>query len=117
MRFSEYKATIKKLKEKCPPAFPVSVRRQKLKELDGTWLDGACSLRDEKFYIQISNKLGEQLAVETLLHEWSHTLAWNYRHDVVCYSGTTEEWDKASHDANWGIAYAEVYRAYMDIED
>lgn len=103
MGFESYRRLVSVLKKKCPPAYPVSVRRVKL-----TSLDGDCILYKKKFYIRISSNVCESSAIETLLHEWAHARAWSHLHDK--WDG--EEFDERSHDASWGVAYAEVYRIY-----
>ena len=98
-----YNEIVQILKKHCFVAFPISVRRMKLKNLDGD-----CSLYQKKFYIRINIELNEQLAIETLLHEWAHARAWNHLHDSL----NCEEFKQKCHDASWGVAYSEVYRIY-----
>lgn len=66
------------LREKLPPAYPVTVRRVKMKGLDGD-----CMLENKKFYIRINNQMSEGSAIDTLLHEWAHARAWNHLHDSL----------------------------------
>jgi hypothetical protein len=61
--------------------------------------------------------LDEDAAVEVLLHEWAHALAWNYTLDRMAQSPDLEpaEFDRTSHDEAWGCAYSRVWRAYLDV--
>lgn len=103
-RFKQYQSLLRMLKEKCPAAFPVSVRRVKLSRLEGRcWKDG------KKFHIQIDKSLDEGRAMDVLVHEWAHARAWNHMLDNA---PTDEAFNKLAHDAAWGVAYAEIYSAY-----
>ena len=103
-RFKQYQSLLRMLKEKCPAAFPVSVRRVKLSRLEGRcWKDG------KKFHIQIDKSLDEGRAMDVLVHEWAHARAWNHRLDAA---PTDEAFNKLAHDAAWGVAYAEIYSSY-----
>lgn len=103
MQYQSYKKLVSILKKRCPAAFPVSVRRLPLSNLDGD-----CTLDKKKFYIRINSHLPEISAIETLLHEWAHARAWNHLHDSL----DGKEFHDRSHDASWGVAYSEVYRTY-----
>jgi len=103
MVFDNYKKLIRLLRKQCPPAYPVSVRRVKLRDKDGD-----CYRKDSRFFIRINKELAENSCIDALLHEWAHARAWNHRHDVLDCS----EFEKAVHDASWGVAYAEVYRVF-----
>jgi hypothetical protein len=103
MDYRAYKTLVSILKQKCPAAFPVSVRRVKM-----SGLDGDCSLGKKQFFIRINRDISEASAIDTLLHEWAHAIAWNHLHDSLDW----QEFEKRSHDASWGVAYSEVYRVY-----
>jgi len=102
MAYESYRKLVHILKEECPLAFPISVRRMKIAD------DGDCCLYNKKFYIRINNDLAEQSSIDTLLHEFAHARAWNHLHD----SQGAEEFEEKIHDAFWGVAYSEVYRIY-----
>jgi hypothetical protein len=104
-KFTNYKFLIKILKNHCPAAYPVSVRRVAL----GGGLDGDCYKEKKKFLIRINRDLDEWKAIDTLLHEWAHARAWNHLLDSA---ETEEHFESFSHDASWGVAYSEVYRTY-----
>ena len=103
MEYRAYRKLVSVLKKRCPVAFPVSVRRVKLFNLDGD-----CSLGKKKFFIRINQGLSETSAIDTLLHEWAHARAWSHFHDSLDWT----EFEERSHDASWGVAYSEVYRIY-----
>jgi len=105
MEFKAYKQIIKILKEFCPLAYPVIVRRVALKSHDGD-----CTLYKKRFTIRINKSMNEGAAIDTLLHEWAHARAWNHLHDAV----NEKEFAKRVHDASWGVAYSEVYRTYEE---
>lgn len=103
MDYRAYKKLVSVLKQKCPAAFPVSVRRVKM-----IGLDGDCGLGKKQFFIRINRNISESSAIDTLLHEWAHAIAWNHLHDSLDWP----EFEKRCHDASWGVAYSEVYRVY-----
>ncbi len=88
-----YREVVSLLKRKCPAKFPVHVRRVTLKE------DGECMFKEGEFWIRINRELEAYMAIEVLLHEWAHALAWNEKKD-------------AHHDG-WGIAFSRVYRIFL----
>ena len=102
MDYRAYKHLVSVLKKKCPVAFPISVRRIKMRD------NGGCHLDKKKFYISISHELSESSAIDVLLHEWAHARAWNHYHDSL----DLIDFEKRCHDASWGVAYAEVYQIY-----
>jgi hypothetical protein len=75
--------------------FPVSYRRRTISDDDGF-----CTFKDDHFAIMIKDDLPEWFAVEVLLHEYAHALAWGR--------------DEDQHGYNWGMAYSVVYRTFLD---
>ena len=65
------------LRELLPAAFPVVVRAATLPP-DTL---GCCHRTDARFVIRLAGTLTEQQAIEVLLHEWAHSLAWNHALD------------------------------------
>jgi Zn-dependent peptidase ImmA (M78 family) len=76
---------------------------------------GECCRRQRRFVIRLNDQMGENQAIDVLLHEWGHALAWNHLLDRLAKSPDTspEEFEQASHDEAWGCAYARVWRAYL----
>ena len=72
---------------------PISVRRVKLSPT----LYGEVYLQKNKYLIRIDKNLLENSAMDILIHELSHVMAWS-----------CEE-----HGREWGIAYSKVYRLYL----
>ena len=93
-----YRKTLSFLRKEFSVDYPVRVRRQKLdKETDGDCL----FLNDKKYFrVRINKKLKEYEAIETLLHEWAHVLAWD-----CC--------NKDYHCDAWGKYYSRIYRKYF----
>lgn len=105
-----FQATLAALREECPAGMRVVVRTTR--SLPGNIL-GECQRFYMCFVIRLNWSLGEHEAVETLIHEWAHALAWNFSHDNLSRPGvaTRDEWERATHDEAWGLAYSKAYRA------
>lgn len=101
------------LRELCPAAEPVVVRT--------SWLPGnilgECIRRRARFVVRLNNQMAQEQAIETLLHEWAHALAWNYALDKLAREPgvSPEVFDAASHDEAWGCAYSRVWRVYSEV--
>ncbi len=91
-----YRQVVRFLKENCPADMPVKVRRVKVP--DDRF--GDCGKNDDHYLIRICRKVKEDHAIEILLHEWAHTLAWH-----KCSS--------EDHCNEWGKAYSRVYRLFL----
>jgi len=80
--WGEFRKILVGLREFCPPAKPVIVRT--------SWLPpdilGECRRGPSRFVIRLNNELRQDQAIETLLHEWAHALAWNYSLDRLAGS-------------------------------
>lgn len=103
--FKKYAQLVRVLKKHAPCAYPVSVKRKKLNKK----LEGLCWKDAKKFVIHIHDEVDEARAIDILLHEWAHAMAWNSLLDTA---KTHEEFDKLSHDGSWGVAYSKVYNVY-----
>jgi predicted SprT family Zn-dependent metalloprotease len=90
-----YRKVVKLLRSKFPPKWPLNVRRCKLSPT----LDGDCQFKTDHFLIRINRDLQEHEAIETLLHEFAHTHAWDVSTDM--------------HSDEWGRAYSRVYRVFL----
>ena len=105
-----FASTLACLRRKCVPAQPVIVRT--------SWLPpdtlGECVRRERRFVVRLNRTMTEWQATETLLHEWSHALAWNYTLDRMARDPDVdrERFDAASHDEAWGCAYSWVWRVF-----
>jgi hypothetical protein len=105
-----FAATLAYLREKCITAQPVIVRT--------SWLPpdtlGECVRRKRRFVVRLNRAMNEGQAVETLLHEWAHALAWNYSLDRMARDPDVDRelFEAASHDEAWGCAYSRVWRAF-----
>ena len=98
----------------CPPAYPVLVRAGKTPSN----IDGFCVRRDRKFVITIDHGLGVDCVINTLLHEWGHALAWNYRLDKAADDFAAgliraDQFDDVAHGPEFGIAYATCWRMFV----
>lgn len=91
-----YKELVKFLKKDFPQKYPVSVRRVKM----SNEYDGDCQLKKGKFLIRINKSLSEHVAIDTILHEYAHCIAWK-KCTVDC------------HCSEWGKAYSRLYRAFL----
>ena len=94
MRYSFYRTVVKTLKDKTYTRYPIYIRRIKMSDF------GECELdkKNKRFIIHINRKLAQSIAIEIVIHEIGHVLAWGK--------------DKQDHGRNWGIAYSKVYREY-----
>ena len=109
--FEEFRAVLGHLRHECPPAMPVVVRTSQMPPT----LAGECRVRPNRFVIRLSDTMSQEEAIQTLVHEWAHALAWNYTLDRLMVSpGMTDEvFQLACHDEAWGCAYSRVWRAYL----
>jgi hypothetical protein len=100
------------LRERCPPAMPVVVRTSRLPRN----LLGDSARRKKRFVIRLNRQMMNDQAVETLLHEWAHALAWNFSLDRLSKMPGLDPvvFERASHDEAWGCAYSRVWRAYLE---
>ena len=98
------------LRNMLPPAFPVVVRAGDLEP--GTL--GACHRTDDRFVIRLAAPLDEQQAIDILLHEWAHALAWSHTMDRLVEMPDLEqaEFERLSHDGAWGLGYAQVWQTF-----
>lgn len=103
------------LKERVPLNKPVTVRRIKrpilAKCASAKTPDklepqlGTTDLVNGKFLIQISAVESKATQIDTLVHEWAH---------CVAYEAQRKSKTVWTHDALFGLAYAQVYRAFYE---
>ena len=55
------------------------------------------------FQIMINRRQSLSLRLDSLLHEWAHCMTW-----------LGDESDMEDHGAEWGIAYARLYRTFLE---
>lgn len=111
--WDEFRSVLAYLRDSCPTAKTVVVRTSWLPEN----ILGECARRKTSFVIRLNNKLDEQAAIETLLHEWAHAMSWSYSLDHLANQPDVDprEFERASHDEAWGCAYSRVWRAYLTL--
>ena len=87
------------LRREFPPRYPVTIRRTSFREkFHGytVFLDD-----DLRFVIRVRIDQSTALQIDTLIHEYAHVLAW---------FGLDED----VHAEEWGVAYARIYRAFIE---
>lgn len=91
-------SVVNELREKLPPKYPVSVR---IGAMPKSYSDcsGLTFKIGKRYIIYVKQSLNWDGAIDTLLHEWAHTLAWA---------------GKVDHDPKWGIAFAKCWREIID---
>ena len=111
--WSDFKATLADLRRRCPAALPVVVRMARLTDT----ILGECVRRRKRFVVRLNDRMAEPQAIDVLLHEWAHALAWNFAVDRLINAPDTDpvEFERACHDEAWGCAYSRVWRAYLDV--
>lgn len=73
---------------------------------------GYCRRLKSQFHICISSNLGQEFAIEMLIHEWAHALAWPGKADCLASSRMPRsQRQRPFHGTDWGKAYSEVYCA------
>lgn len=106
----EFKVVLTRLRLQCPTALPVVVRTSWMSDT----ILGQCVRRRHRFVVSLNDGMDQPQAIETLLHEWAHALAWSYSLDKLARDPdiAREAFEAASHDETWGCAYSRVWRAY-----
>ncbi len=112
--YEAFRGVLATLRLELPPARPVVVRTKVFQESFPAMTFGECVRSSERYVIRLNAKMDQNMAIETLCHEWAHALAWNYLLDRLVWDPevTREEFEAASHDGAWGCAYSRVWRAY-----
>ena len=106
----EFRDVLAGLRLQCPTALPVVVRTSWLPDT----ILGQCIRRRHRFVVSLNDGMDQPQAIECLLHEWAHALAWNYSLDKLARNPdvTREEFEAGCHDEAWGCAYSRVWRVY-----
>jgi len=103
IHYGKFAMVVRYLKKNLPPAYPVSAKRMyglpkdSMADIELVEKDG-----NKKFIIRISRKLGNDISILMLLHEWAHAMAWQEGQKV----------QHPDHGAEWGVAYSRVYTAF-----
>ena len=108
-----YQNVLEGLRLLCPPALPVVVRSGRL----AAWVLGSCVRDKNRFVIRLSHELDEAHAVETLVHEWAHALAWSLECDRLTKDASIpdDDFQEQSHGPSWGVAYARTWQTFLRI--
>jgi hypothetical protein len=93
------------LKEKMPPGVPVTVRTQKMK-VSGDSLGVMKLGRMVGIVIRINDGSCWQCRIDTLMHEWAHSMEWS----AHWADGSPKE----DHGETWGVWYAKIYKLLVD---
>ena len=100
---SEFRGLVNRLKEFCPPAFPVDARL--VSNLRDCY--GYCELLKvpkSKFRIRVYNQLSDVAAKHILYHEWAHALSW-----------TMENQRYLDHSPEWGLAMSRIWQELEEL--
>lgn len=106
----DFQQVLECLRTLVPTPLPVIVRTSRLPP-DRY---GECRNMRGHFLIRISRHCSEAEAIDTLLHEWAHGLAWNYAMDRLgkCPPDSHAEFERLTHGPDWGVAFSRVYSTY-----
>ncbi len=95
MKTRDFRKLIRALRKNFPVSGSVKVKRLPLKNN----LLGFTGFSGKYFKIHIDSKQCAELQYDTLLHEWAHVCAMDRAH---------------SHDATWGVIYADIYNTVVE---
>ena len=101
---SEFRAKVRHLRTVAPAprGTRIEARRVPASELGDS--AGSCAKVGRVFTVCVRNDLTAQETEDTLIHEWSHALAWRPYHPL-----------SGDHGPDWGVWYAQVYRAFYGV--
>lgn len=101
MPYAHFHQVARFLKKQIKLEHPVYIRRMKTpKGIEGDCDFKKLSKSKGVFIIRINKSLAVWHAIEVLLHEYGHAVAWDR--------------DKDDHGPNWGRAYSLVYRKFLN---
>ena len=95
-----FKECLKILKKKLPPAYPVTIKYVDIGDF------GVAELKKKRFILYINPMQCEDLAIETLLHEWAHLISW-------AVGNNWYKWGEY-HGPEWGIAFSRIYQVLYE---
>ena len=92
--------------ELLPARLPIDVRLAHVR--DGIY--GYCGYETTHFRFWVSSRLSQEFAIDVLIHEWAHALAWPRDEDsLTCRWMPISVRGPLDHNSAWGRAYAKVY--------
>ena len=107
-RFKFFHRVVELLQQLLPAKLPVIVRLGS----PGAGCLGYCSRLKSTFRICIDSRLSEEFAIEVLMHEYAHALAWPRKSDDLASSRLPRaQRQRPFHGTDWGKAYSQVYCA------
>jgi len=95
-----------RLQQALPAKLPVIVRLGS----PGPYCLGICRRKNSAFRICISSDISEAHAIDMLVHEYAHALAWPRKRDFhAAWCMPPSQRQRPFHGSDWGKAYAKVY--------
>ena len=82
--------------------FPAQ-RRVVIRSMRKMKWQGEALLHGKLFSIEVNKEQSFNLRIDALIHEWAHILTW-----------FGESFQAEEHSAEWGIAYAKIYRTWLE---
>lgn len=96
-----FRSICDELRATCPTPRGMRVKFRRLSEAKLGGLMGNTTQRGRTIVVDVCANLTETETEDTVLHEYAHVLSWRPFHAIM-----------SDHDAMWGVAFAQVYRAY-----
>lgn len=111
--FGMFQHVVAGLREFCPTAYPVIVRTSSTPAN----VEGLTKRNENRFVIHLDRNLTEDSAINVLIHEWAHCVSWNLLLDkasdeYIAGNLTWADYERACHDATFGVAFAAVWAAF-----
>ena len=99
-----------RLRELVPAGLPATLRLAHICSADG-W----CRRHKTKFEITVSRYMNRCEAIDVLLHEWAHAVAWNHLDDALAKNPSVpkSEFDHLLHGPAWGVAFSRIYQCFV----
>ncbi len=109
-RWSHFRRILAALRANCATAVPVAVTVGPVHAVANGW----CRRVLGGFVIRLSHELSEAAAIDVLVHEWAHAMAWSPQLDLMARRPNTSAlaFEAAAHDPDWGVAYARAYLVF-----
>lgn len=109
-RWPHFRRILAALRVNCAPPLPVIVQVGRVQADARGW----CARGRRTFVIRLSSELREAAAMDVLVHEWAHAMAWSPRPDQMIGRSRTSALaiEAADHGPDWGVAYARAYLVF-----